>query len=63
MSLGIPRCDYCGNLLEDDERYICKAFPDGNGIPLEILILPDDYVEKCNNGYGFIEDKSKLMLR
>lgn len=60
MSLKSPRCDYCGNLLEDDKRYICKAFPEGDGIPFEMLGKPDTWEGECNNGYGFAMDRSKL---
>lgn len=59
MSLSLQRCDYCKNLIEDDKRYICKAFPDGDGIPPEMIGESDEWEGECNNGYKFIMDETK----
>lgn len=52
MSVSFPWCDECKNLINDESKYCCKAFP--NLIPSDILF--DNAIKEkkeCNNGIGY----------
>lgn len=51
MSLREPKCDYCKHLIENDTKYMCKAFPDD--IPAEKM-WEDEQIE-CAPGIKFEE--------
>lgn len=56
MSVAFPWCYDCKNLIDDENKYRCKAFPDE--IPSNVLF--DETIrekENCNNGFKF-EEKS-----
>lgn len=55
MSVLFPWCDECENLIPKDNKYCCKAFPEG--IPSEILF--DKHIKsrsECNDGYRFTKN-------
>lgn len=49
MSLTMSKCVFCKNLIEDDEKLICSAFPDE--IPDEVFWSDED--EECKEGIKF----------
>ncbi len=52
--MRLPKCDFCKH-LEDGEKYICSAFPEG--IPLEDLSDGED--AECANGIKFEDEDGK----
>nr|DAJ01868.1 MAG TPA: hypothetical protein [Caudoviricetes sp.] len=48
-SFELPKCMLCKNLIEDDEKMICKAFP--NEIPEDVIF--SGYEEECKQGAMF----------
>lgn len=51
MSITVPKCVFCKNLIQDDEEFRCSAFPEG--IPEDILW--EAKIRECNNGIGYEE--------
>lgn len=53
MTITMPKCTFCKNLINDEEDEVkCTAFP--NGIPDEVLW--EDVNKECNNGIKFEEE-------
>ena len=51
-----PKCMFCKRLFEGEkgrEGWYCNAFPDGDGIPDDVIF--GDYDAECNNGIRFTE--------
>ena len=48
--IELSACGYCKNKLPGGS--ICKAFPNGDGIPEEILMRGDDHLESFEGDNG-----------
>ena len=47
-----PVCTKCKHLRESEWGFFCDAFPDGDGIPNEILVDGDPHTEAFAGDHG-----------
>jgi len=53
MTIDIPQCQFCRHFHDDrEDGNFCDAFPDGTGIPAEIILNQFDHRQPHDGDHG-----------